>query len=269
MKPIKKYPYNTFCWIDLNSMDIFESINFYTSLFNWDVSTVAKDKSGNYALFLKNNLKVCGVGEINDKIKSGMFNTTWNSYINVKDLNKTCELVTEAKGTIIVPPTKLGKDGKLAIITDSVGAKLYIWQAGNHSGCQVVNEPNTFIWNEISTNYKKRTIDFYNKVFEWDYIESEYLNIFTNNGRACASLNKLSREDPDIKPEPESYWDVFFRVDKLKKYTEKAVLLGATAHSSNVKIESLGRYSYIEDNQGGFFYLLKVDSIDNVPDNWY
>ena len=41
--------------------------------------------------------------------------------------------------------------GRMAILSDPTGAVFALWQAKNNIGAQLVNEANTFCWNELAT----------------------------------------------------------------------------------------------------------------------
>ena len=43
-----------------------------------------------------------------------------------------------------------------------------LWQAGQHTGADVANDPNTWCWNELNTRDTAKATSFYRHVFEWD-----------------------------------------------------------------------------------------------------
>ena len=41
--------------------------------------------------------------------------------------------------------------GRMSFVLDPTGAAVALWQAGTHIGATRVNEPNTLIWNELTS----------------------------------------------------------------------------------------------------------------------
>jgi len=57
--------------------------------------------------------------------------------------------------------------GRMGVFADPVGAAFSVWQAGEHRGAQLVNEPGTFSWSELITTDIPASKAFYGAVFGW------------------------------------------------------------------------------------------------------
>ena len=53
------------------------------------------------------------------------------------------------------------------MFADPVGAAFSVWQAGEHPGAALVNEPGTFSWSELITTDVPASKAFYGAVFGW------------------------------------------------------------------------------------------------------
>ena len=63
----------------------------------------------------------------------------------------TAANVREAGGTVVVDPFDVFDAGRMTIAQDPTGAVFGVWQAGEHIGAQLANEPGTLNWNECRT----------------------------------------------------------------------------------------------------------------------
>ena len=57
--------------------------------------------------------------------------------------------------------------GRMGVFADPVGAAFSVWQAGEHPGAALVNEPGTFSWSELITTDVPASKAFYGAVFGW------------------------------------------------------------------------------------------------------
>jgi predicted enzyme related to lactoylglutathione lyase len=83
----------------------------------------------------------------------------------VSDADATTAKVTAAGGTTIVEPIDVMTFGRMAMFLDPLGAPFSVWQAGDHIGAAIVNEPNTLCWNEMACRDPEAAVRFYGEVF--------------------------------------------------------------------------------------------------------
>ena len=67
----------------------------------------------------------------------------------------------------MMPPMQVMDAGSMAIFADPTGAAFSAWQAGEHIGARVCNEPDTFSWNELVSRDVEAAKPFYSSVFGW------------------------------------------------------------------------------------------------------
>jgi predicted enzyme related to lactoylglutathione lyase len=73
-----------------------------------------------------------------------------------------------AGGRVLMPPTTMGPSGRMAMVADPGGAAVGVWQADQHIGAGVVDEPGAMTWWEVNTRAFEACKDFYGQVFGWD-----------------------------------------------------------------------------------------------------
>ena len=57
--------------------------------------------------------------------------------------------------------------GRMAVVRDPVGAQFGLWQGRTHIGCEIVNEPDSLLRNDLVTPTPGPARDFYPAVFDF------------------------------------------------------------------------------------------------------
>ena len=60
-----------------------------------------------------------------------------------------------------------GPAERFAGLADPTGASFCVWQANEHRGAQIVNEPNSWVSSELNTRDPKAAMEFYGKLLGW------------------------------------------------------------------------------------------------------
>ncbi|WP_433169559.1 VOC family protein [Kribbella sp. CA-247076] len=89
----------------------------------------------------------------------------WNVFFATDDCDAAAARARDAGGSIITGPMDVLDQGRTAIIKDTTGAQCGLWQAGPHIGCEIVNEPNALLRNDLVTAEPGPARDFYVAVF--------------------------------------------------------------------------------------------------------
>ena len=58
--------------------------------------------------------------------------------------------------------------GRMAVVTDPEGAAFCVWQAKQHRGARIVNEPGSLNFNSLNTRDAEGAKSFYGAVFGWE-----------------------------------------------------------------------------------------------------
>jgi len=241
-------------WVDLGSTDVPGASGFYGSLFGWTVDDLGPE-AGGYGIFRKNGRQVAGVGPATDPSRG----TSWATYFATDDADDVASKVQANGGQVVMAPMDVMDQGRMAVCTDPTGVFFAVWQAGKHLGAELVNEPGSLTWNELTTTDMAAAKAFYPAVLgvtirDVSMGEGMTYTLFEVDDRAVAGGMQV---DPAGMP---TQWSVYFAVDDCDAVHAKAVELGATPVMGPEDAPP-GRFAILTDPQGGIFSIIR-----NNPD---
>lgn len=270
------------CWVDTSQPDPEAAASFYSALFGWDTQdAMPADAPGRYFMARLRGGDVAAIGSLPQGAGQ---HASWNTYVWVDDADAAAAKVLDAGGRVLAEPFDVMSAGRMAVLCDPEGAAFQVWQAAEHRGARVVNEPGSLNFNVLSTRDPDRAYAFYGAVFGWEPLE-------TGDGGAMWRLpgygEFLERSDPglrermaavgappgfedvvaalevipaDLADAPAS-WGVTFAVEDADATAARATELGG-----HVVVEPLDapwvRTTVIADPQGARFTASKF-----VPEN--
>ena len=189
-------------WVDLGSTDVPGATGFYGSLFGWTVDDLGPE-AGGYGIFRKNGRQVAGVGPATDPSRG----TSWATYFATDDADDVASKVQANGGQVVMAPMDVMDQGRMAVCTDPTGVFFAVWQAGKHLGAELVNEPGSLTWNELTTTDMAAAKAFYPAVLgvtirDVSMGEGMTYTLFEVDDRAVAGGMQV---DPAGMPTPESF----------------------------------------------------------------
>ena len=249
-------------WADLATTDKDGARSFYGELFGWEFMDVPTGEPGmEYTMITKNGKTIAGMGELNEEQLSSGIPPHWTTYLAADDLDATLEKVTAAGGTVMVPAMDVMDMGRMAFIADPTGAALGLWQAGTHTGSELVNEHGTPTWNELMTSDPETAGKFYADVFGYKIdtvpMEHGHYSLFMADGNLEGYYAAGMMQLPDDMAGAPSNWGLYFAVDDCDATVEAAKSAGATVLAEPFDIEGTGRMAVIQDLQGAVFMVMK------------
>lgn len=249
MPEMTGYDHGVPSWVDMGSPELQASLTFYTSLFGWEGQDMGEE-AGHYTIVSKNGKQVAGIGPAQDPGPP-----RWTTYINVEDVDAVAKMAESAGGEVVVAPMTVMTAGRMAVLKDTTGAFISAWQPGDHIGAQLVNEPGSFTWCELSTSDLAKSKAFYSEVFGWGWGGSDQYAEAQVSGRTMAGV--MPRR-PEMPAEVPDQWLVYFGTSDLDADTEKATGLGASVIVPPMEIPGTGRFSVVQDPQGATFALFQA-----------
>jgi predicted enzyme related to lactoylglutathione lyase len=250
---MSSYPPGTPSWVDLGTPDPDAAATFYGGLFGWDVRESAPD-TGGYRLCELRGKPVAGLGPQMNPDMPPM----WATYIATADADATVQAVRDAGGQVLMGPMDVMTVGRMAVCTDSTGAAFSVWQAGDHIGAGLVDEPNTLCWNELATRQPEVAARFYGDVFGWEAKTTDAGGMnyteWQNNGRSVAGMMPMGDNFPADTP---PHWGVCFAVADVDATVAKVTESGGTVHQPPMDIP-VGRFAAVADPQGAAFSLITL-----------
>jgi uncharacterized protein len=252
-----EYAPGTPSWVELSSPDTDASAGFYRQLMNWDATESGPaEQTGGYRMFQQDGKNV---GGLMGHMQEGQ-PTAWATYVSVADAEETAQKVKAAGGNVLVEAMDVMDLGRMALFADPTGAVFGVWQPKAFTGADIVNEPNSLIWNEIRTRDPQTDKAFYSAVFDWTPAPPpfaggpESYTIWELAGKAVGGMMEMTGEffPPEVPP----HWSVCFAVKDCDATVAKARELGATIMAEPVDMP-IGRFAAMSDPQGAAFTIMQ------------
>jgi len=270
------------CFVDTSHPDPEAAVDFYGGLFGWELEDVMPP--GSEAKYFMARLKGRDVAAVGPIAEGAPPVAMWNTYIWVDSADETASKVRDAGGRVVTEPFDVMDAGRMAVVTDPEGAAFCLWQAKEHKGARVVNEPGSLNFNGLNTRDVEGAKAFYGSVFGWqtleieggflawtlpgygDFLERDNPDIRKRMGEAdapqgfedvVASVSPI----PDDQPDTPAHWDVTFAIDDADAVAAKATELGGKVIVPPFDAPWV-RITVIGDPQGATFIASKF-----VPEN--
>ena len=250
MAEFTSYEHGTPCWVDVTSTDLERTIAFYESLFGWQGDTVPQPEAGGYTMF---TLREKYVAAASPPPPSGPRASYWTTYLASDDVDATAGRIREAGGTVLMDPFDVFDSGRMTVAQDPTGAAFGVWQAREHIGAQLANEPGSFTWNECRTPDPERAAEFYGAAFGHTVSSADIgplpYRLLEVNGRSIAGVAGTREGEPPN-------WMTTFAVADCDASTAQARELGADVLSQPFDIPTVGRFAALRDPAGAVFGVL-------------
>jgi predicted enzyme related to lactoylglutathione lyase len=257
--PIRtSYAPGTPCWIDLMSPDVDASSAFYCGLFGWEAAPQSDDAGTFiYTMLRKDGHDAAGLGGQPPMMAGAP--PVWNSYISVADADATVALAEKVGGTVLMPAMDVMDAGRMAVLADPTGAVFSIWQPGVHQGAGIVNEPNTYSWNELITRDVDHAKAFYGEVFGWEYdgMDMGPMGMYWVVRGGEHGIAGIMSRPPNLPAEAPDHWLVYFLVADIEASVAATSAAGGGAVFGPAPIPGVGTIAVLNDPQGGAFALMQ------------
>jgi predicted enzyme related to lactoylglutathione lyase len=255
MPEVSEYAPGTPSWVDLASPDPDASARFYGGLFGWDATEPGPiEETGGYRMFERDGRNVAGLGPTQGEGQPAM----WTTYVSTDDAEGVAAKVREAGGQVMMEPFDVLGAGRMAVFVDPAGAFISVWQPQTHHGADVVNEPNSFCWNELATRDIDGAKAFYAAAFGWEGETSAYGDTsYTEwklGGRTIGGMIAMNDQWPAEVP---SHWMVYFAVEDVDAAVGRVEELGGKV-SVPPSDTPAGRFAVINDPHGAFFSIITL-----------
>ncbi len=238
-------------WMDLGTRNVEASKRFYSDLFGWSTFQDPDPDLGGYAVYQLDGKAVGGVMDLGDNPAPN----SWLPYIGVADVRATVAAVKAAGGDVLVEPMDVKTYGSMAVVKDSAGAVIGLWQAGDNPGWGVYRTARAVCWIELHADDSDAAKRFYGEVFGWEaksqpYPGGEYTTFSRNGGEDFAGLAGLMGA-------PAPNWLTYIAVDDCDATAAKAKELGGTVLVGPDDIPEVGRFAVLNDSENATFAVLQ------------
>jgi uncharacterized protein len=249
------------CWVDASEPDPQAALDFYGGLFGWEFEDVMPPSSEGRYFIAQAQATSRSLFDSSGDVRSGDVAAVgsipeaappmamWNTYFWVDSADAAASKVRDAGGGIAMEPFDFLDASRVAVFTDPEGAAFSVWEAKEHKGAGLVNDPGSLNFNGLNTRDVEGAASFYGSVFGWqtltmggglqmwtlpgygDYLEGYHPELRKQMAEAgaaegfedvVATINPI----PDEQPDTPAHWSVTFATDDADATAAKATELG-------------------------------------------
>ena len=259
------------CWVDTTQPDPDDAAAFYRGLFGWDFEETTPAGLGGKYLIAR--VRGGDVAAVSSQPEGAPSQAVWNTYIWVESADAAAAKARAAGGSVLSEPFDVTDAGRVAVLADPEGAVFCVWQAREHKGARIVNEPGSLNFNILNTRDPVAAKRFYGAVFGWTTLDlgagefwvlpgyGDYLETLTPGVRertaelgaagfedVVAAIAPIAGDDPDSS----AHWGVTFSTGDADATAAKAAELGGTVVAPPIDAP-YSRMTVLEDPQGARF----------------
>ena len=249
------------CWVEASHPDPEAALAFYGGLFGWEFEKVGSGDGEEYFI-ARGETKSSSIFDVSGAVRSGDVAgvrsipeaappiAMWNTYFWVESADEAASNVRDAGGSVVTEPFEFSDACRMAVCTDPEGAAFGLWEAKDHTGARLVNDPGAVVFNGLNTRDVAGAKSFYGSVFGWqtagigggaegwtlpgygDWLEREHHPELRKQMATAGAPDGF--EDvvggiipiPPDQPDTPAHWGVTFATDDADATAAKAAELG-------------------------------------------
>lgn len=261
----RPWPAGVPCWVDLTVSDVPAAQDFYAAVLGWSFAPDTTGEYGGYAIAQVEGHAAAGIGPTP---QPGL-PAAWTLYLASDDADRTGKAITDAGGTMLLPPGDVGPLGRMCVVADPTGAVFGVWQAGTHLGAAWHSDAGGLSWEDQRSPDPATAQAFYRQVFGYELQPLEmagpdYATFTLPGAGEQAPLGGMGPMfgAPDGTP---PHWLVYFGVPDTDAALARAVAAGGSqpmpAHDS-----PFGRMGSVMDPFGAVFTVVQTDGSSPPPE---
>lgn len=151
-------PAGTPTWVDLMTPDLDAARAFYHAIFGWEYD-IAGPEFGSYTTARLGQHTTAGLA--GNQPGAPAMPAVWSLYFAADDIEAAVAHAVKLGAKVLYPPMVVGQFGSMATCEDPNGTVFSFWQAGQHIGAQITDEPGSTTWYELYASDAKLARDFY------------------------------------------------------------------------------------------------------------
>ena len=241
-------------WVDLQTTNQDAAKAFYGALLGWTFDDQPMPEGQVYSMAKLGEENVAAIAPQSPDMAAAGVPPMWNTYLAVDSADDAVTKVEAAGGQVAMAPFDVMNAGRMAFVLDPGGAGVAFWQADQHIGASLVNEPGTVMWNELITD-NPAAAAFYEQVLGVTTTPMEGADfgdytLFLVNGEMVGGT--VAPQMPGVP----NHWHVYFAVDGADATVAKAAELGGSVLAEPFDTP-VGRMAFLTDPQGAAFSIIQ------------
>ena len=241
-------------WVDLQTTDTSAAKAFYGAVFGWTFDDQPMPQGGPYSMAKLGEEHVAAIAPQSPELAAAGAPPMWNTYLAADSVDDAVAKVEAAGGRVAMAPFDVMDAGRMAFVLDPSGAAVAFWQAGQHIGATLVNEPGAVMWNELITTDPSAAA-FYQQVLgmttaPMDDSGMGSYTLFQVNGEMVGGT--VAPQMPGVP----NHWHVYFAVADADASVAKITELGGSVLAAPFDTP-VGRMAVVTDPQGAAFSIIQ------------
>lgn len=245
----------TVAWVDMQTPDLDKARRFYGELLGWSFIGGDDPKTQFYTTAQIRGRNVAGIAKVTGQ---GAVPPAWTVYLATSNADDSARKVKDAGGKVLMPPMDVMEHGRMAIFADPTGAAFGVWQAKQHRGAQVVDEPGAMTWHEVYTRDVTKAREFYARVFglEQKRLDSPSMEYWTLH-QGPKTVGGVMQMTPAMPKDLPAHWNTYFAVADADAAAKKVTALGGKVMAPPFDTP-YGRMAAVFDPLGAAFSVVKL-----------
>jgi predicted enzyme related to lactoylglutathione lyase len=239
-------------WVDLLTPDIDGARAFYRGVFGWDYD-IGGPEYGGYTTARLGQRMTAGLASPPPGAPAAP--AAWQLYFATGNAEADASRAVELGAQVLYPPMVVGEFGSMAMCQDPAGVAFGFWQAGQHVGFQVTDEPGSTTWYELYAPHAAKARDFYTALLgaTADPMPGGMEYYVLKHGEKM--LGGIMQIDPawgDFRPQ----WSTYFSVASADETAAAVKRLGGRMMGP-VGDSPFGRIATLTDPSGALFKIVQ------------
>ncbi|MEI2688706.1 MAG: VOC family protein [Anaerolineae bacterium] len=241
-------------WVDLATPDPDGARAFYHAIFGWNYDIGGPEYGGYTTAHVGQRTAAGMVGNVSPD--GTVYPAAWGLSFASHDIAADAARAVELGAAVLYPAMVVGEFGSMAGFVDPGGAMFSFWQAGQHIGAEVTDEPGSATWYELYASNAKQSRDFYVALLgaTADAMPGDLEYYVLKHGEAM--LGGVMQIDPawgDFHPN----WTIYFAVADADETVALATGNGGKVLSA-AEDTPFGRMATLTDPFGAVFKILQL-----------
>jgi predicted enzyme related to lactoylglutathione lyase len=259
-----EHPPGAFSWVECATSDLDGATAFYEALFGWEHADFPVDESSVYRMFRIGDKRVAAAFSQREEERSHGIPPHWNNYVTVASVDDTAARVGRLGGNLLVDPFDVFDSGRMVVLSDPTGAILSLWEPRANIGAELVNDPGTFTWNELSTADVERAKGFYADLLGWTYEDSSTdempYTVIRNGDRMNGGIRPLGDAEKQQGVPPN--WMPYFTTSDIDRSIARTNELGGQVMVGPISPLGPSKIAVAADPQHAVFAFFEGETED-------
>ncbi|HMO58822.1 MAG TPA: VOC family protein [Roseiflexaceae bacterium] len=246
-------PNGTPTWLDLSTPDPDAARAFYHAVFGWEYD-ISGPEYGGYAIARLGQRSAAGVA--GPMPGTTLAKAEWGLFFATDRIDADVNHAVALGATVLHPTMSVSPFGSMATCTDPTGAAFSFWQADQHIGSQVNDEPGAAAWYELYTPDAQQACTFYTALLgaAADLMPGGMEYYTLKHGEHM--LAGIMQIDPAWGP-MQPAWVAYFGVADADTAVSTVIAHGG-AIMGTIDDSPFGRIAALRDSQGAVFKIVEV-----------